>query len=205
LRNAVREIQRRVGTTTVLVTHDQDEALELSDHILVMSKGHVEQIGSPAEIYERPQTRFVAEFIGTMNFFEGRASRLAVALGDSLLVPVGEPPRATDVVETFGVRPEDIAVEVDGGAGARAVVENVTLHGHYKELRLRAGGVSLRAYASKDLGAEVGDDVRFSFRRVRSFEDGPQAGGAAPASTEEPGADREVRIPGAMGAEPEGR
>jgi putative spermidine/putrescine transport system ATP-binding protein len=205
LRNAVREIQRRVGTTTILVTHDQDEALELSDHIVVMSRGHVEQIGNPAEIYERPQTRFVAEFIGTMNFFEGRAGQHEVALGDSLRVPVGEPPSATDVGETFGVRPEDVAVDAEGGAGAPAVVKNVTLHGHYKELQLDAAGLTLRAYASKDLRVDVGDDVTFRFRRVRSFGD-PQrpARGAAPL-TDGPGADGEVSIPGAMGVEPEGR
>jgi hypothetical protein len=94
---------------------------------------------------------------------------------------------------------------VDGGAGARAVVENVTLHGHYKELRLRTGDLSLRAYASKDLGVDVGDDVTFSFRRVRSFEGAQQPGRAAAPLTEEPSADHEVSIPGAMGVEPEGR
>ncbi len=65
-------IQRRLGITTVFVTHDQGEALVMSDRIAVMNDGRIEQIGDPAEIYERPATRFVAEFIGRMNLFAGR-------------------------------------------------------------------------------------------------------------------------------------
>ena len=68
-------IQREVGVTFIYVTHDQEEALVMSDRIAVMSDGHVEQIGFPEDIYERPATRFVAGFIGTSNIIEGRCSR----------------------------------------------------------------------------------------------------------------------------------
>ncbi len=68
----LKAIQRDVGTTTVMVTHDQEEALSLSDRIVVLNEGRIEQIGTPAELYGRPRTRFVAEFLGLSNTFEGR-------------------------------------------------------------------------------------------------------------------------------------
>ena len=72
MRNEIRALQRRLGKTTVYVTHDQGEALALSDCIVVMSRGRVEQIGSPREIYERPAVLTVAQFVGHANFIEGR-------------------------------------------------------------------------------------------------------------------------------------
>lgn len=75
----LKTLQRQVGITFVYVTHDQGEALALSDRIAVMRDGKLLQVGTPAEIYDSPQTRFVAEFIGTSNFFEGPLSRLEIA------------------------------------------------------------------------------------------------------------------------------
>ena len=74
MRSELREIQRAVGITTVFVTHDQAEALGLSDRIAVMHAGRIEQLGAPREIYERPATRFVAEFIGASTVLRGRAT-----------------------------------------------------------------------------------------------------------------------------------
>lgn len=68
VRNEIRDIQQRLGITTVYVTHDQAEALAVSDRVVVMNSGRIEQVGSPQEIYANPATRFVAEFVGTMNF-----------------------------------------------------------------------------------------------------------------------------------------
>ena len=70
MRTELRELQRRLGKTTIYVTHDQSEALALSDRIVVMSNGHIEQIGSPREIYERPANAFVADFIGNSNLLD---------------------------------------------------------------------------------------------------------------------------------------
>ena len=84
----LRALQKSVGITFVFVTHDQEEALTLSDRIAVMSKGRVLQVDSPTALYERPNSRFVADFIGTMNFFDGRVQRLdnglAIVDADSL-------------------------------------------------------------------------------------------------------------------------
>ncbi len=71
LRNEIRDIQRALNITTVYVTHDQEEALSVSDRVVVMSAGHIEQIGTPLEIYSHPQTPFVADFVGSMNFIPG--------------------------------------------------------------------------------------------------------------------------------------
>src|SRR6266478_6913537 len=71
----LRALQRRLGLTTIMVTHDQDEALTMADKIVVMRDGNLEQIGSPAEVYQRPVSRFIASFLGAANFFEGRVDQ----------------------------------------------------------------------------------------------------------------------------------
>jgi putative spermidine/putrescine transport system ATP-binding protein len=86
MRTEIRKLQRRLGKTAIYVTHDQGEALALSDRIVVMSRGRVEQIGTPREIYETPRTRFVADFIGASNLLAGQ---VAVASGESATVRVG--------------------------------------------------------------------------------------------------------------------
>ena len=69
MRHEIRKLQKEVGVTTLFVTHDQDEAMTMADRVVVLNQGRIEQIGTPVEIYEHPQTRFVADFIGTSNFF----------------------------------------------------------------------------------------------------------------------------------------
>ncbi|GFN30137.1 ABC transporter ATP-binding protein [Paenibacillus xylaniclasticus] len=71
MRDEIRRIQQQIGITAIYVTHDQSEAMSMSDLVIVMNKGKIEQVGSPIEIYQRPQTRFVADFIGTANFVDG--------------------------------------------------------------------------------------------------------------------------------------
>ena len=100
LREEIRSIQRRLGITTIFVTHDQEEALSISDRVVVMNGGIAEQVGPPFEIYNRPATRFVAEFVGTLNLMEAevidhdsgrlRLGNTEVALGRRC------PPRARD-------------------------------------------------------------------------------------------------------------
>lgn len=88
LRNEIREIQQRLGITTIFVTHDQEEALSMSDRIVVMHNGMAEQVGAPFEIYNQPSTRFVASFVGTLNMIEGVVADVekgVVWVGDSNL------------------------------------------------------------------------------------------------------------------------
>jgi spermidine/putrescine transport system ATP-binding protein len=154
-------IQREVGVTFVYVTHDQEEALVMSDRLAVMSCGHVEQIGYPEDIYERPASRFVAGFIGTSNIVEtevtGRSGEwleVSAAPGDRLLVPA-PPDRALRDGDrlAFTVRPEKlrvVAVEEpvsDGMCSAAGTVVDVVYQGVSTQLVVRTDdGATLVAF-----------------------------------------------------------
>jgi iron(III) transport system ATP-binding protein len=110
LRQELKQLQQQLGVTMVMVTHDQDEALSIADRIVVMNMGIVEQVGTPPEIYNRPASRFVADFIGAMNFFGGTAvGPNQVRVGDLQLAcqPNGHDQGEPVVV---AIRPEDIRV-----------------------------------------------------------------------------------------------
>jgi ABC-type Fe3+/spermidine/putrescine transport system ATPase subunit len=143
MRGELREIQRSIGITTVFVTHDQAEALGLSDRIAVMHAGRVQQLGTPRDIYERPATRFVAEFIGASTRLRGRATagdRVTLAGGEALRV-LGVPGlRAGEPVE-LAIRPERI--RLGGGAGENVLdarVTGVVYQGLQTELTVEIGG-----------------------------------------------------------------
>ncbi len=110
LRNDLKELQRELGTTTIYVTHDQEEALSLSDQIAVMSKGHVAQVGSPVEIYQRPATLHVANFIGEGNFLtvdlRGREGHAELIYPGGQVLQLPEPSVAHGKVWA-GFRPQD--------------------------------------------------------------------------------------------------
>ncbi|MGA2804779.1 MAG: ABC transporter ATP-binding protein [Acidimicrobiales bacterium] len=116
LRAEVRRIQLELGITTLYVTHDQEEALSISDRVAVMSAGRVEQLGTPAQIYSGPRTAFVANFVGTMNKLEGKvvSREDRVVRCGPLLLSVPDPTFSHPVGETVElfVRPEDISLEM---------------------------------------------------------------------------------------------
>lgn len=117
LRNEIRAIQKKLGITTVYVTHDQEEALSLSDRVVVMSEGHIEQIGTPFEIYNFPKTRFVASFVGTLNVLEAEViDREGVLRIDGQEIQIACPVDANpgEVVQ-LALRPE--MVNIDGNQG----------------------------------------------------------------------------------------
>jgi putative spermidine/putrescine transport system ATP-binding protein len=119
LREEIRRIQIMVGITTLFVTHDQEEALAMGDRVGVMSAGRLEQIAAPAELYDRPRTRFVAEFVGLTNRIEGDADGRAVTVLDTrveLLPGSAERGRVTALV-----RPESLRLEPDESGTARVV------------------------------------------------------------------------------------
>jgi ABC-type Fe3+/spermidine/putrescine transport system ATPase subunit len=126
MRTELREIQRSVGITTIFVTHDQGEALGLSDRIAVMHAGRIEQLGTPREIYERPATRFVADFIGASTVLRGRtagADRLALPGGGMLRIEMAAAFRAGEEIE-LAIRPERIRLA--GGADENVVEGRIT-------------------------------------------------------------------------------
>jgi ABC-type Fe3+/spermidine/putrescine transport system ATPase subunit len=140
MRDELRAIQRSVGITTVFVTHDQAEALGLSDRIAVMSRGRVEQLGPPREIYERPATRFVADFIGASTLLRGRATavdRVAVPGGAALRVSGGGPLTIGADVE-LAIRPERIGLAAGPGDNVlEATIEGLVYQGAQTEVTAR--------------------------------------------------------------------
>ncbi len=128
LREEIRQIQRQLGITTVFVTHDQEEALSISDRIVVMNAGRAEQIGTPSEIYNRPNTRFVASFVGTLNIIEAIVvdpSANTVKVGDNT-VRLREPVGALKVGDKISIalRPEAGSLS-ESAKGDTAIVGNV--------------------------------------------------------------------------------
>jgi spermidine/putrescine transport system ATP-binding protein len=145
----LKRIQREVGITFIYVTHDQEEALTMSDRIAVMNAGNVEQIGTPTEIYDRPATVFVASFIGQANLWAGRqtgrANRDFVeidVLGSTLKARQGETTIEPGGHATLMVRPERLRVTMDAPTGdvvgVRATVSDLTFQGPVVRLSLAA-------------------------------------------------------------------
>jgi iron(III) transport system ATP-binding protein len=138
LRGEIRDLQRELGITTIMVTHDQDEAMEMADRIVVMSQGRIAQIGTALELYTEPANRFVAEFIGRMNVLrltagpEGRPALCGQPLrlaGEDALAPAA----------LIGVRPEDVVLDGDGadaGIRVRGVVEKAVFLGNVTRVTL---------------------------------------------------------------------
>jgi putative spermidine/putrescine transport system ATP-binding protein len=146
LRQEIRSIQRQLGITTIYVTHDQEEALSLSDRIVVMSAGHIEQIGTPFEIYNFPTTPFVASFVGTLNVLPAQvldadAGRLEVD-GQEIRAarPIADAPLGKPI--SIALRPETIALNGGASNGAnhlRGTVEDVMFLGSIVRVRVRFG------------------------------------------------------------------
>jgi ABC-type Fe3+/spermidine/putrescine transport system ATPase subunit len=149
LRDDIRDLQRSLGITTIYVTHDQEEALVISDRICVMQAGRVHQVASPREVYSRPATLFVGSFVGAMNVLADRAvaGDGAVTIGATTL-PL--PALAGRAQATLGVRPEDLEVGATALAGAfnvDATIEKVTYAGSEAFYRLAcADGSRLHAH-----------------------------------------------------------
>jgi iron(III) transport system ATP-binding protein len=128
LRDEVKALQRRLGLTTIMVTHDQEEALAVADRIVVMNRGRVEQVGSPPEIYGRPGSRFVADFVGAMNMLDATvAGRGLVHVGALTLRCSGLGTRAEGQRVKLGLRPEEVRIRGLEGGAANAMVVRVEL------------------------------------------------------------------------------
>ncbi len=128
MRHEIRRLQKEVGITSLFVTHDQEEAMTIADRIVVMNGGRIEQAGAPAEIYDAPQTRFVADFIGTANLIPGRVSnnRFVSARGLDLDLPRGPVPNGGGEI-VLSIRPEKVDILPVGHADAlSARVERAT-------------------------------------------------------------------------------
>jgi ABC-type Fe3+/spermidine/putrescine transport system ATPase subunit len=180
MRFELRDIQRRLGITTVFVTHDQDEAFEMSDRIVLMNDGRVEQIGSPEDIYDRPLTRFAAEFIGEASLLEGRVVGVE---GEEVLIEAGglrvraravQPGLTNGSPAVLMTRPEwiELTAKANGDASAMTVVKRVFQGNRILfELATKNGQTLQCSTPSLDLyrGIEAGLEVGARFRKCRAI------------------------------------
>jgi spermidine/putrescine transport system ATP-binding protein len=150
-------LQRRLGITFVFVTHDQEEALTMSDRIAVMRAGRIEQLGEAHALYERPRNRFVGSFLGTVNLVEGTVGRsghgeflVETAVVGTLRATSDHRADAPSGKVTLAIRPEKVRIVTDGSQGENriaATVETVLYVGSSSQYLLRAGPLAFTAHA----------------------------------------------------------
>jgi len=177
MREEIKRIQRRVGITTVFVTHDQEEALSVADRIAVMNEGRLEQVDTPTAVYNRPRTLFVADFIGRMNLLAATYMRDHGALQ----LEIGLAPAPTDAPWPAGaelvvaIRPEDLRLaRPDDGFTFRARVEVVMELGHYRQVSLQAisgsvPGPALTMIVGKDADMRAGESIAVTPTRYLAY------------------------------------
>jgi iron(III) transport system ATP-binding protein len=177
MRFELKRIQRELGITTIYVTHDQSEALALSHEIAVMNEGRIVQIGSPRDIYDRPRNKFVADFVGNTNFFDGVVvsegagngrCRVGSPVGE-LTVHCADGLRKNDPV-VVSVRPEDVELfdrmppsDADDNTVVGTVAAKAFL-GNYLDMQVKVGDFVLLAHAHPSLRTPVGDSIHIRMR-----------------------------------------
>jgi iron(III) transport system ATP-binding protein len=158
MRFELRDMQARLGITSIFVTHDQAEAMTLSDHIVVMNAGHIEQEGSPEDVYQRPRTRFVMDFLGRANHLPARIVRgedggwLAVVDGNGFAMTLsGAEPWVEEQEVLLAFRPEAVDARAADGDGAWVgVVRSSVYIGGHVEYVVDIGGFTIRATGPPD-------------------------------------------------------
>ena len=167
LREQLREIQARERLTMLFVTHDQEEALSISDKIVVMNKGKIEQIATPQEIYTRPASLFVAQFIGKMKFLQGHAKGSILEVGH-LRLPNHD---SYSGQVTVGVRPEDVVLAKEKEQGMTASITKVMMLGHYAEVTLHTlvGTIKMFVDRSEITYFIVGQTITIQFSSFQVF------------------------------------
>jgi putative spermidine/putrescine transport system ATP-binding protein len=158
LREQIREIQRELGITTIFVTHDQEEALSISDRIVVMNAGRIEQVGQPFEIYNKPSTKFVATFVGQLNTLNATvadaASKTVTVDGQRLTVPALPANATTGAAVALTMRPEAVRLGGDG--------RDIVLDGKVAEINFLGSVIRLKV----DLGSNRIDLDTFNDQRT---------------------------------------
>ncbi|MBN2124878.1 MAG: ABC transporter ATP-binding protein [Deltaproteobacteria bacterium] len=173
MRFEIKSLVRRMGITSVYVTHDQAEAMVISDRIVVMDSGNVVQIGTPNDIYENPANKFVADFIGTMNFIsgevvevlpEGHAAYVHTEFNEKMLCRApGAPPPATGDKVFASIRPEDVEIFTDPPRGGENLFKGTILHkaylGNFLYLFVSVNGTMIRIQVPHNIPREEGQEL----------------------------------------------
>jgi len=172
MRREIRRLQREVGITTVYVTHDQEEALELSDVVAVMNAGRVEQVGAAEEVYARPRSPFVATFLGAASLLTGEAQRDGALLVCGRRLALDLSPALAGRRVRVAVRPEDVVLEGNGGVGAlpATVVESAYLGRVWRVVSRLEDGTEVAAFSAK--AAAAGQAVALTPRHATVVEGG---------------------------------
>ncbi|WP_439496029.1 ABC transporter ATP-binding protein [Bosea sp. (in: a-proteobacteria)] len=184
MRSELKDLHQRLGATMLYVTHDQGEAMTLSDVIAVMSAGRIEQVGPPRELYDRPANLFVARFLGEpgMNIFAGdRADGRLRSPGVAIALPPDLPAGAAGLCA--GIRPEDLVVSTEKDAELTGTVRTVEFLGSRSLMRADIGETLVTAFLPPDLQCEPGQSIGLSPSspsRVRWFDAGSGAAIAQP-------------------------
>ena len=178
LRRWLRRLHDELHVTSIFVTHDQEEALEVADRVVVMNKGHIEQVGTPQQVWEHPASPFVYGFLGDVNLFRGRATGGQVQVGD-WQIAAPEHAHALDAEAMAFVRPSDLTVApyaAGATSGLAARLDRALLIGPLARLELTPHDnpshileAHLPANEFRQLGVQEGDSVRVSPRKARVF------------------------------------
>lgn len=177
LRRWLRRLHDELHVTSIFVTHDQEEALEVADRVVVMNKGRIEQVGSPQEVWEHPASPFVYGFLGDVNLFVGRAHEGQMKVGN-WQIPAPEHAHALDAEAMAFVRPSDLSVTpyVPGAPGLPARLDRALVIGPHARLELTPRDqpnhileADLSAEEYRRLGVKEGDTVSVSPRKARVF------------------------------------
>jgi spermidine/putrescine transport system ATP-binding protein len=192
MQSELRRLQRTTGKTFILVTHDQEEALTMSDTVVVMNNGKIEQAGTPEELYNAPRTAFVARFIGEMNFFDGVARTVQGGIVEFDWHGTPMRARLADVAAQPGgavsaaVRPEYLAIHASRPAGARNAIagriEERIFRGTELRYVVKAGDMRVDISSRDPDATSLPDDVWVSWEPERMFL--LEGAGAAPAHGE---------------------
>ena len=183
LRHEIRELQRRLGVTTIMVTHDQEEALAMADRIVVMNAGQVEQVGGPAEVYRQPRTPFVARFVGQMNFLRAVASARGgwARVGSTELRHQPGFEAAPNSAVTLAIRPEEIVLGPSAQGAPNALtarIASVQFLGPFTRLALAMEGdgdatlecdVAATAFAALKVGEGAVVPIALAPEALRAF------------------------------------
>jgi iron(III) transport system ATP-binding protein len=180
LRQEIRSLQQRLGVTTIMVTHDQEEALSMADRIVVMNQGAIEQVGAPLEIYREPASPFVADFVGKVNVLAGTAEAAGLRVGSMLLDTNSEKPAPGRKLRAY-LRPEDIVARPIAAGDSNVLdsrIEKVEFLGSYCLVRVatEALGQALTVYLSlnflSEQALEPGSSLRLRIlpERLRLFD-----------------------------------
>lgn len=157
----LKNMQKRIGITFIYVTHDQEEALTMSDTIVVMDKGEIQQIGTPVDIYNEPKNSFVAQFIGESNIIPGiMYEDFLVEFGNKVFKCVDKGFKSNEEVEVV-IRPEDINVVSPDRGQLNGVVESIIFKGVHYEMMVKSNDYSWMIHSTimKSIGTEIGMEI----------------------------------------------